>query len=150
MPELEEPMSIGELAEQAGLAASAIRYYERRGLLAAPERAGGQRRYGREALETLGAIALAKRAGFSLAEVEHLFRGFDASVTSSARWRQLAAAKLAELDRRAAEIEQMRELLRRGLRCGCITLDDCAMVRDQLGHSRSRDSKLHRLHATEG
>lgn len=125
-------MTIGEVARETGVAPSAIRYYERRGLLEAPERVGGKRRYDTDAVEALMAIRVAKEAGFSLDEIERLFRGFDPEATPSARWRELAGGKLAELDRRAAEIEQMRALLSRGLECGCITLEDCSLVRERL------------------
>ena len=126
-------MTIGELASETGVASSAIRYYERRGLLEAPERVSGRRVYDAGAVEALTAIRVAKEAGFSLDEIERLFRGFDSKATPSARWRELADGKLAELDRRAAEIEHMRALLRRGLECGCITLEDCSLVRQRLG-----------------
>jgi MerR family redox-sensitive transcriptional activator SoxR len=126
-------MTIGELANETGIAPSAIRYYERRGLLEPPERVSGRRVYDDGAIEALTAIRVAKEAGFSLDEIERLFRGFDAQATPSARWRALADGKLAELDRRAAEIEHMRALLRRGLVCGCITLEDCSLVRAHRG-----------------
>ena len=61
--------TIGQVAEQAGVAASAIRYYEREGLLPEPERIGGQRRYNEDAVRRLEVIGVAKRAGFSLDDV---------------------------------------------------------------------------------
>jgi MerR family redox-sensitive transcriptional activator SoxR len=121
-------MAIGQLAERCGVPATTIRYYEREGLLPEPERVGGQRRYEAEHEQQLAAITLAKKAGFSLAEIEHFIKGFDPATPPSARWREMAAGKLAELDRRAAEIEQMRSVLRTGLACNCLSLDECGLL----------------------
>jgi MerR family redox-sensitive transcriptional activator SoxR len=122
------PLSIGEVAERAGLRTSAVRYYERVGLLPPPERQSGRRRYDAGVVHLLAAIAVAKDAGFSLREIEHLFHGFDAAAAPSARWQALAEGKLAELDALAARIEAMRELLRHGLDCGCLQLEDCELI----------------------
>jgi MerR family redox-sensitive transcriptional activator SoxR len=121
-------LTIGALAARSGTPATTIRYYEREGLLPEPERVSGQRRYDREAEQRLAAIKLAKQAGFSLRELERFIRGFAPDAPLSARWKQLATVKLAELDRRVAEIERMRELLRHGLACDCLSLDDCPQL----------------------
>lgn len=130
-----DSLTIGELARQSGVPASTIRYYERRGLLPAPERSGGWRRYEPSALDLLAAIGVAKAAGFSLVEVERLFRGFDAGTSPSERWAKLAEDKLAELDAQSARIDAMRSLLREGLRCGCLSLEECRLVRERLAKS---------------
>lgn len=122
-------LAIGEIAARAGLQTSAIRYYERVGLLPAPARVSGRRRYGPEVLQLLAAIEASKAAGFSLDEIKRLFHGFDAATSPSERWHGLAAAKLAELDALADRIEGMRALLQRGLECGCLTLEDCELLR---------------------
>ncbi len=111
---------------------STIRYYERRGLLEAPEREGGRRRYGAEAADVLALIAAAKEAGFSLDEVDQLLHGFEPKTPPSERWRRMAKAKLEDLDRRMAELEQMRALLRRGVDCGCLRVADCDLLRERL------------------
>ena len=123
-----DTLTIGELAERVGFRPSAIRYYERQGLLEAPERGGGWRRYGPEAVEVLTVIRLAKEAGFSLREIQELLAGFEPDALSE-RWAKLAAKKLAELDELATRIEHMRALLRQGLECGCLTVEDCRLVR---------------------
>lgn len=127
---MSETLSIGAVAERAGLQASAIRYWERLGLLPKPARDGGRRRYDPGVLDLLAAIEVAKAAGFSLREIKHLFRGFDSRTRPSERWRRMATAKLEELDAMAARIEGMRALLERGLDCGCLTLEDCRLVRE--------------------
>jgi MerR family redox-sensitive transcriptional activator SoxR len=126
-----ESLAIGEVADRAGLQPSAIRYYERLGLLPAPARTSGRRRYGPEVLDLLAAIEVAKAAGFSLQEVGQLMSGFDPATPPSARWAALAEGKLEELDRLAARIEGMRALLRRGLECGCLRLEDCELLAER-------------------
>jgi MerR family transcriptional regulator, redox-sensitive transcriptional activator SoxR len=121
-------LAIGEVAHRAGLQASAIRYYERVGLLPAPERVGGRRRYGAEVLQLLAAIEVSKAAGFSLDEIRRLFDGFDGAVPPSERWRELTKAKLEQLDVLEERLEGMRALLQRGLECGCLRLEDCELV----------------------
>jgi MerR family redox-sensitive transcriptional activator SoxR len=120
--------SIGQLAKRSRTPPTTIRYYEREGLLPAPERLNGRRRYDHEAEQRLAAIALAKQAGFSLREIRRFMTGFSLSTPPSVRWRAMATAKLAELDRRAEEIERMRSVLRLGLECQCLTFDQCELL----------------------
>jgi MerR family redox-sensitive transcriptional activator SoxR len=126
--ESDERLTIGQLAERSGVPATTIRYYEREGLLPEPDRIGGQRRYEREHEQGLAAITLAKRAGFSLREIERFITGFAPTTPPSARWRKMAGAKLEELDRRVVEIERMRSVLQLGLACNCLSLDECEIL----------------------
>jgi MerR family redox-sensitive transcriptional activator SoxR len=121
-------MAIGEVAERAGLRTSAIRYYERAGLLPVAPRESGRRRYDPSVLERLRVIEVCKRAGFSLAETERLMSGFADGTPPSDRWRDLATDKLAELDALVQRVEGMRSLLRRGLECDCLRLEDCDLL----------------------
>jgi MerR family transcriptional regulator, redox-sensitive transcriptional activator SoxR len=122
--------SIGELAKRSRTPATTIRYYEREGLLPAPERLNGRRRYDDEAEQRLAAVALAKQAGFSVREIKRFMTGFSDSTPPSVRWRAMATAKLDELDRRAEEIERMRSVLRLGLDCDCLTFDRCELLKN--------------------
>ena len=70
-------LGIGEVARRVGINVSAIRFYEREGLLPEPERAGGQRRFGEDTVERLRVIDVAKRAGFSLEQVRILLASID-------------------------------------------------------------------------
>lgn len=123
-----ESLPIGEIARRANIAPSAIRYYERIGLLPRPPRAGGKRRYDASVLEWLSLIALAREAGFTMAEVKRLVSGFTPGTRPAARWQELATRKLAEIDAMVARAERMRAVLRVALDCGCFRLEDCGAL----------------------
>ncbi|MFI9550300.1 MerR family transcriptional regulator [Nonomuraea endophytica] len=115
-------LSIGQLAARTGVAASALRYYEELGLIAAPERVGGRRRYRESVVGLVGRILVFRDAGFSLAEIG-LVLGSEAP--SEVRWRRLAEGKVAELEERIARAGAAREALLHGLRCPHADLDGC-------------------------
>lgn len=119
-------LSIGEVARQAGIRASAIRYYEMAGLLPAPRRTSGQRRYNPQILDQLALIQFAQQAGFTISEIRTLFEGFEEETPMSLRWQILAREKLKEVDALMDRAERMRSLLGRALTCGCLRLEDCA------------------------
>lgn len=121
-----EELSIGEMARRTGVAASALRYYEDAGLLPAPRRAGGRRRYGPDAVRMVQVLRFAQQAGFTLAEIRTLFHGFGAETLLGARWRALAEAKLRELDALIARAERMKDAIRAGMACGCMRMEACA------------------------
>jgi MerR family redox-sensitive transcriptional activator SoxR len=123
----ESSLSIGELARRAGLATSAIRYYERAGVLAPAERVAGRRRYGPEAVRRLGVVAIAQHAGFTLAEIRELLDGTDAGAPAGDALRALAERKLPEVEALIARAEAMRAWLTLARECGCPTLDVCAL-----------------------
>ena len=118
-------LSIGEIAREAGLATSAIRYYEKSALLPKPPRLSGQRRYGRDVLVRLAIVRIALDAGFTIAETRTFLTGFNAATKPSARWRSLASRKLVEVDATIARAHRMKELLEKGFRCECPTIEDC-------------------------
>ncbi|HEX2060415.1 MAG TPA: MerR family transcriptional regulator [Thermoanaerobaculia bacterium] len=128
-------LTIGELARRAGVAPSAIRYYEELGLLPRPARAGGRRVFDEQTLDRLRVIAFAKEAGFTLREIRQLFTGFASATPAGARWQKLATSKLAEVEALAARIETVKELLREALRCGCVDLDACGQLFRERGQS---------------
>lgn len=116
-------LTIGEVARLAGLAPSALRYYESQGLVEPARRVGGQRRYEPRVLRRLEVIDLAKRAGFSLAEARQLLDGFEDGVPASERWRALAQRKLPEVQGLIDQAQAMKRLLDSGLSCACLRLD---------------------------
>lgn len=123
-------LAIGEVARQAGIRASAIRYYEQAGLIPSPRRVAGRRRYDVAILESLDLIRLAQRAGFTIQEVRTLLHGFRHSTPASERWRKMADRKIAELSERIAEARRMQDLLELLTECDCDSLGEC--VRPQL------------------
>ena len=120
-------LSIGEVARAVGVATSAIRYYEEAGLLPAPARINGRRRYDASVIQRLAIIQFAQQAGFTLAEIRDLFYGFAAGTHPDVRWQALAERKLDELAAQMARIEAMRGLLAEGIRCGCLTMEQCVL-----------------------
>ena len=118
---------MGEVARRAGVSVSAIRFYERRGLMPPPERLGGQRRYSEEALERLAAIAVAKQAGFTLAEIRALLDSVDAGAPAHEPPRSLAARKLPEVEAAIERAEATRDWLVAAGSCGCESLRECAL-----------------------
>jgi MerR family redox-sensitive transcriptional activator SoxR len=118
-------LTIGEVARQAGVAASTLRYWESAGLLAAPGRVGGKRRYSPQALQQISLIVLIKRAGFTLAETRIVLFGLSDRTPPPEIWRKLAERKLPEIKQTLAEARAMEKILEEGLRCDCLTLDDC-------------------------
>lgn len=131
------PLTISRVALQAGLQPSAIRYYERIGLLPRPERTSGQRRYDNTVLYRLALIQRARQLGFTLTEIRELFFGFREVTSASERWRKLSRKKLAELDAQMDAIRTMRSLLQRLARnCRCSTLEQCGQAMFRRGCSR--------------
>jgi MerR family redox-sensitive transcriptional activator SoxR len=112
-------MRIGILARQAGLRASAIRYYETLGLLPRAARTSGRREYGSAALNRLRLIQAAQRAGFSLRETRGLLALLNDGARGSQRWRELARAKLDELGATIASLESARDALAAAVDCAC-------------------------------
>jgi MerR family redox-sensitive transcriptional activator SoxR len=119
-------MKIGELAARAKLAASAIRYYEREGLLAPPARAGGMRVYGPRVMHELAVVQFAKDAGSTLPEIKQLLHGFPTSTPASERWKKLARRKIAEMDENIAKAQAMKGMLERVMKCQCQEFEQCA------------------------
>ena len=117
-------MTIGEVAQRAGINTSAVRFYERKGLLAAPERRGGQRRYDDQVLRHLALISVGREAGLTLAEIATLLRGYAGGAGPSPAWRALALDKLEEIDALMRRARAMRTLLREGLACDCLRIED--------------------------
>ena len=123
----EANLTIGQVAERAGIATSAIRYYERAGVLPAPERVSGQRRYGEDVVQKLGVIAVAKEAGFTLDEAKVLLDSAEAGRPAHRGLRALADKKLPEVEAMIERAEAVRSWLQVAQECSCDTLDDCAL-----------------------
>ncbi len=121
-------LGIGEVARRAGIQPSAIRYYERVGVLPEPRRLNGQRRYEPDVLTRLTVVRMAQEAGFTIAEIRALLHSFPDDTTASVRWQALAGRKIVEIDAIIARAQRMRTVLEESLHCGCLTFDDCALT----------------------
>ena len=124
----EAKLTIGEVARQAGLHTSAIRYYEDIGVLPRPQRTHGHRRYTSRVFQQLAFIQLAQASGFSMAEIQTLVSGFDETAPLGVRWRSLAEQKLAELEVLISRAQGMKHVLEEGIRCQCLNLDECIPI----------------------
>ena len=129
MPDIEAMMPIGELARRAGTAPSALRYYERIGLLPRAERAGGKRHYPPAIAKRLALIRLYQDAGFTLEEIRQLLA---AGSRLRPSWNPLAERKIAELDARIAETQRAKDLLEHALSCSNDDLLSCPNFRAEL------------------
>ena len=118
-------MRIGEVAEQAGVRTSLIRYYEEIGLLPEPERLSGQRRYDASVLRRLTIIDVAQRAGLTLDEIKVLVEHGTEPV--STQLRDLATRKLPEIDALIERAQRVRTWLDTATGCSCQSIDDCAL-----------------------
>ena len=118
-------MKIGQLAHRTGLRASAIRYYERLGLLAPPHRVGGQRRYSPDALDRVLLIRFASEMGFSLAEIKLFLSGLRENAPVGPRWKKLATKKISEVEESIARSLRLKTLLQNLLHCRCASLNEC-------------------------
>jgi MerR family transcriptional regulator, redox-sensitive transcriptional activator SoxR len=119
-------VTIGQIARKSGLRASAIRFYERSGLIPKPSRVSGQRRYDDRVLDCLVLIEFAKGCGFTLDEIRQLFGGFRDRAPVLGRVRDLAERKIQELDALISHAEVMKATLARAQRCRCVDVEECA------------------------
>lgn len=134
-------MTIGEVADTAGVATSTLRYYETIGLIPPPKRASGQRRYTPEVLQILAVIQLAKDVGFTLPEIKELLYGFPKDMLPSERWKALARHKLHEIEAIIASALRMKALLESGIDCEYLhlELDSIEILTQSQRGSRSED-----------
>jgi MerR family redox-sensitive transcriptional activator SoxR len=122
-----DTLTIGALASRFGLNTSAIRYYERVGVLPEAARESGQRRYGPDAIRRLEVLEVAKHAGFNLDETRVLLQSADAGTPAFEALRDLATRKLPEIEALITRAQAMRDWMRTATACSCTTLDVCAL-----------------------
>ena len=145
-------MRVGEVAERAGVNVETLRYYERRGLLPAPERTpSGHRRYDEETVRFLRAIKEAQAVGFTLAEIAEYLRAARRSGSPSEALRVRMAAKIDQIDARIAALRRMRDELARVVGCACTSLDHCTCGAAYLARrGRAPAARPSLLHVTNG
>ncbi|MCA1677841.1 MAG: MerR family transcriptional regulator [Actinobacteria bacterium] len=120
-------LTIGDVAQRAGVTTSSIRYYERIGLLPEPDRQGGQRRYDTDVLGKLGFIGIAQGAGFKLREIKELIKGVDGADGLGGQMRSLSIQKLDEVEALLERTKAMKGWLEVAKECGCATPAECAL-----------------------
>ncbi|MEU8802134.1 MerR family transcriptional regulator [Spirillospora sp. NPDC048819] len=123
----DERLTIGEVASRTGVATSALRYWEELGLLPAPARVSGQRRYPPSAVEQVGVILCLRDVGFTLRDLKALL---DSGSSAAGGWRVLAQRKLAELDQRIAQAQAARIAIAHSLDCPHEDVFDCPKFAD--------------------
>jgi MerR family transcriptional regulator, redox-sensitive transcriptional activator SoxR len=123
-------LTISETARRSGVAASALRYYEERGLISAAERegAGHHRRYPRPVLRRIAFIVFAQRIGLSLDEIAaELAKLPPHGVPTRRDWARISATWSGRIDERIAELERLKAGLTECIGCGCLSLGRCKL-----------------------
>jgi MerR family redox-sensitive transcriptional activator SoxR len=122
-------LTISEVSKRSGVAASALRFYEARGLITSVRAGSGHRRYPRAALRRIAFIVFAQRIGLSLDQVgEQLARLPENRVPERADWASLSARWRTLIDERIAELERLRDSLAQCIGCGCLSLQQCRLA----------------------
>jgi MerR family redox-sensitive transcriptional activator SoxR len=121
-------LTIGEVAERAGVATSALRFYEREGLIESTRTSGGQRRYHRDVLRRIAFVRAAQRVGLTLDDIRHALSSLPDGRNPTARdWERLSRSWRPLLDERIAQMQHLRDRLDACIGCGCLSLKVCAL-----------------------
>jgi MerR family redox-sensitive transcriptional activator SoxR len=124
-----ETLTIGEVAQRSGVATSALRYYEDRGLIRAERNSSGHRRYGRPVIRRVAFIVFAQRVGLTLEEIgEELEKLPEDRVPRRSDWAKLSSRWSERIDERIAELERLKEGLTGCIGCGCLSLARCKLA----------------------
>jgi MerR family redox-sensitive transcriptional activator SoxR len=122
-------MTIGEVAERAGVATSALRFYESEGLIESTRSGGNQRRYHRDVLRRVAFARAAQRVGLSLDEIRRALGSLpDGRTPTSKDWERLSRSWRPVLDARIAELQALRDRLDGCIGCGCLSLRACQLA----------------------
>lgn len=138
-------LTVSEVAERSGYAPSALRYYEREGLVTAHRTGGGQRRYDRDVLRRLAFIAAARHVGLSLQEIREALALLPEERTpTKADWARISRGWRSRLDAEIAALERLRDGLTGCIGCGCLSLKSCTIFNpeDQLAQQGTGAVKL--------
>jgi MerR family redox-sensitive transcriptional activator SoxR len=124
-----ELLTIGDMAVRSGVAQSALRYYEREGLIRATRTGGNQRRYERHELRRVAFIRIAQQVGVSLEEIREALAALPENRTpTKADWARLSARWRRKLDDRITMMERLRDQLTGCIGCGCLSLQRCRLI----------------------
>jgi MerR family redox-sensitive transcriptional activator SoxR len=124
-----ELLTIGEVAQRSGVATSALRFYEERGLIASERNESGHRRFRRPVIRRVAFIVFAQRVGLSLDEIAAELAKLPADRVPRRRdWSKLSSTWSARIDERIAELERLKAGLTECIGCGCLSLDRCKLA----------------------
>jgi MerR family redox-sensitive transcriptional activator SoxR len=124
-----EDLTIGELSVRSGVAPSALRFYEERGLIHAARTSGNQRRYYRSTLRRVAVIQAGRAAGISLERIRQALESLPTDRTPTRRdWERLSRGWRADIDRRIETLEALRSRLTTCIGCGCLSIDRCELL----------------------
>ncbi len=123
------PLTIGEVARRSGVASSALRFYEERGLISSGRAGSGHRRYPRAVLRRIAFIVFAQRVGLTLDEIGTELRRLPPDRAPTRRdWSRLSSGWSARIDQRIAELERLKHGLTECIGCGCLSLERCRLA----------------------
>jgi MerR family transcriptional regulator, redox-sensitive transcriptional activator SoxR len=124
-----EPLTISEVSRRSGVAASALRFYEEKGLIKSERAGSGHRRYQRVVLRRIAFIVFAQRIGMTLNEVAiELAKLPQGGVPEGKDWAKLSSSWTGRIDERIAELQRLRAGLTGCIGCGCLSLDKCRLT----------------------
>ncbi len=129
-------LSIGELSSRSGVSVSALRFYERQGLITAERTSGNQRRYPRTTLRRVAFVRVSQRVGMSLNDIREALQSLPADrAPSRADWARISEDWHVQLESRIADLERLRDGLSSCIGCGCLSLEVCGLANanDDLG-----------------
>ncbi|MEF0941260.1 redox-sensitive transcriptional activator SoxR [Rhizobium sp. BR 362] len=126
---MDSMLTITDVSRRSGIASSALRFYEERGLIASERAGSGHRRYHRSVLRRIAFIAFAQRIGLTLEEIGAELARLPADRVPSRRdWSQLSGAWAERIDERIAELQRLRSGLTECIGCGCLSIDRCNLA----------------------
>lgn len=126
---MEPVLTIGEVSRRSGIASSALRFYEEKGLITSIRAESGHRRFPRSVLRRIAFIVFAQRIGLTLDEIgEELSKLPSDRTPVSKDWSKLSARWLARIDERIAEMHRLRQGLTSCIGCGCLSFDNCQLA----------------------
>ena len=122
-------LTIGEAARRSGVASSALRFYEERGLIRSERAGSGRRRYPRSVLRRISFIVFAQRIGLTLEEIgSELAKLPSDRIPARDDWARLSGAWTQRIDQRIAELQRLRAGLTECIGCGCLSIDKCSLA----------------------
>ena len=124
-----DPLTIGEVAQRAGVATSALRFYEDRGLIQSERASSGHRRYPRTVIRRVAFVTFAQRIGLSLDDIKtELDKLPENRAPTKADWEKLSSSWTARIDERIAELQRLKTGLGECIGCGCLSLARCHLA----------------------